>query len=50
LKQLDEETVQNEMKDVLKAGEIKDLMIRRDKIVIYIEELIAEKGEGAVLF
>jgi len=49
-KQLDEDTVQNEMKGLLKAGEIKDLMIRRDKIVTYIEDLIAEKGEGAVLF
>jgi hypothetical protein len=50
LKNLDEETLREEMKGLLRLGEIKDLLVRRDKIVSYVEELISEKGEGAVLF
>jgi hypothetical protein len=50
LKGLDEELLRSELRDFLGLAEVADLLRRRDRIVAHIENLIAEKGEGAVLF
>lgn len=50
LKKLDAEQVKEKLSPYLRANEIKAIMQRRDKLVRYIEELVAKKGENRVLF
>ena len=50
LRQLDAAEVERKTKPHLTKGEIKALMARRDKIVAYFQQLVAEKGETAVLY
>ncbi len=50
LKQLDEAQVLAATKGQLSKSEVKGLMARRDKIVTIFDKLVAEKGEGAVLY
>jgi hypothetical protein len=50
LRQLDYDEVLDKTKPHLTKGEVKAVMARRDKIVAYFEKLIAQKGEGAVLY
>jgi hypothetical protein len=47
---LDEEALQARMEDLLGRWEIRALLVRRDLLVRRIQELIAERGEDAVLF
>jgi hypothetical protein len=50
LRQLNGDTVLEKTKPHLDKGQVKSLMVRRDKIVAVFEKLIAEKGQGAVLY
>ncbi len=50
LKALDGNELESRTKDYLTAAEVHAVMARRDKIVAYFQRLIAEKGEGAVLY
>jgi len=50
LKALNEAEVREKTKNLLTTPEVQGVMARRDKIVQYFQKLIAEKGEGAVLF
>jgi hypothetical protein len=50
LRQLSYDEVLDKTKPHLKQAEVKAVMARRDKIVAYFEKLIAQKGEGAVLY
>ena len=50
LKVLDGNALTERTKNYLTKDEVKAVMARRDKIVAYFQELIAEKGENAVLY
>jgi hypothetical protein len=50
LRQLSYDEVLDRTKPHLSKWEVKAVMVRRDKIVAYFEKLIAQKGEGAVLY
>jgi hypothetical protein len=50
LRALNEAEVREKTKNLLTTPEVQGVMARRDKIVEYFQRLIAEKGEGAVLF
>ena len=50
LRKLEYAALDRELSPYLKKSQIKALLIRRDRIVQYFEEKIAEKGEGAVLY
>ncbi|MBN1566573.1 MAG: hypothetical protein JXA73_01920 [Acidobacteria bacterium] len=50
LRALDEKALTEKVGSHLNDLEIKGIMKRRDKIVAHFEKLIAEKGEGAVLY
>jgi hypothetical protein len=50
LKTLDEAEFTKKTKNLLTKAEIQGVMARRDKIVAYFQMLIAQKGEGEVLF
>jgi len=50
LRQLSYEELLDKTKPHLNKSEVKAVMARRDKIVAYFEKLIAQKGEGAVLY
>jgi len=50
LRQLDGDTVLERTKPHLSKGQVKALMARRDRIVATFQKLVAQKGEGAVLY
>ena len=50
LRKLDENELMEKTKRQLTKGEVKGVMARRDKIVERFDKLVAEKGEGAVLY
>jgi hypothetical protein len=50
LRQLDASTVLEKTKPFLTKSEVKALMARREKILNHIQQLVAQKGEGAVLY
>ncbi len=50
LKKLDPDEVLAKSKPYISKGQIKALMARRDKIVATFEKMVAQKGEGAVLY
>jgi hypothetical protein len=50
LRQLDGSEVLEKTKPHLKKSEVQALMARQDKIVARFQQLIAQKGEGAVLY
>jgi hypothetical protein len=50
LRQLDATEVEQKTKGHLRKSEIQGLMARRDKIVAYFQQLIAQQGENAVLY
>ncbi len=50
LRQLDADMVLEKTKPYLNKSEVKALMARRDKIVATFQNLVAQKGEGAVLY
>ena len=50
LRKLDEDELAENTKKQLTKGELKAVMARRDKIVERFDKLVAEKGEGAVLY
>ncbi|MGH9862687.1 MAG: hypothetical protein ACRD35_04610 [Candidatus Acidiferrales bacterium] len=50
LRTLDEGTVRARLKDYVRSGEIDALLKRRAELVAHFEQLIQEKGEGAVLY
>jgi hypothetical protein len=50
LKTLDENELTVKTKGYLNNEEVKALMARRDKIVVYLQKLISEKGEVEVLY
>jgi hypothetical protein len=50
LKALDGNELQERTKHYLNKDEVKALMIRRDKIVAHLQQLISEKGESEVLY
>jgi hypothetical protein len=50
LRQLSYDEVLDKTKAYLTKSEVKAVMARRDKLVAYFEKLIAQKGEGAVLY
>ena len=50
LRKLDEDTVEEKLRPFLTKSEIKAMMKRRDLIVKFFEDAVAQKGEGAVLY
>src|SRR5271157_2959041 len=50
LRQLNGDDVLEKTKPQLTKSEVKAVMARRDKIVALVQQLIAQKGEGAVLY
>jgi len=50
LKALDGNTLVEKTEHYLNKGEVKAVMVRRDKILAFYQKLIAEKGESAVLY
>jgi hypothetical protein len=50
LRQLSYDEVLDKTKPHLSKSEVKAVIARRDKIVAHFEKLIAQKGEGAVLY
>jgi hypothetical protein len=50
LKALDGNELTEKTKHYLTKDEVKGVMARRDKIVARFQQLIAEKGEGEVLY
>jgi len=50
LRKLDEDELREKTAPHLSKSEVKAVMARRDKIVAYFEKLVAQKGEGAVLY
>ncbi len=50
LKALNYDEVLEKTKPYLNKGEVKALIARRDKIVAFFEKLVAQKGEGEVLY
>jgi hypothetical protein len=50
LKELKSDEVYERTRPHLSKGEVKTLMARRDKIVDIFQKLVAQKGEGAVLY
>jgi hypothetical protein len=50
LRQLDGDTLLEKTKPYLNKSEVKAVMARRDKIVANFQKLVAQKGEGAVLY
>ena len=50
LRNLDESEVTQRLAPYLSTGEISALMVRRDKLVEYIQALMDEWGEGSILF
>ncbi len=50
LKALDGKELETRTKDYLPPAAVQAVMARRDKIVAHFQRLIAEKGEGAVLY
>ena len=50
LRKLDEDELAENTKKQLTKGELKAVIARRDKIVERFDKLVAEKGEGAVLY
>jgi len=50
LRQLNEAEVEEKTKGQLRKAEVKAVMARRDKIVAVFQQLIAQKGESAVIY
>jgi hypothetical protein len=50
MRKLDRPTLDREMAGVLSEGEIGALLARRDVIVRFFDQAIAEKGEDSVLY
>jgi hypothetical protein len=50
LKELQFDEVYERTKPHLNKGEVKALLARRDKIVDIFQKLVAQQGEGAVLY
>jgi hypothetical protein len=50
LRKLDEADVKRVVGKHLNSPEIKALMKRRDRIVAHFEQMVAQKGEDAVLY
>jgi hypothetical protein len=50
LRNLDKATLKNALEPFLSPEEIEALLVRRDLLVRHLQNLIAERGEGAVLF
>ncbi|MDA2924347.1 hypothetical protein MYX65_06770 [Acidobacteria bacterium AH-259-L09] len=50
LQNLNEDNLKNRLKPFLHPREIKALLKRRDKLVEHIQQMIAKRGEGKVLF
>lgn len=50
LRQLNEEEVLEKTKPNLNKSQVKAIMARRDKILAFFEQLVAQKGENAVLY
>jgi hypothetical protein len=50
LRQLNGDEVLEKTKPQLTKSEVKAVMLRRDKIVALVQQLVAQKGEGAVLY
>jgi len=50
LQALDEDQVRAQLGELLDGSALRSLMIRRERLIRYIEELIAERGEDVVIF
>jgi hypothetical protein len=50
LQAMDEQDIRAQLEDVLDGSALRSLLIRREKLIEYIEELIAVRGEEVVLF
>jgi hypothetical protein len=50
LRRLDRPTLQTRLKDILTAVQVERLLARRDALLAHVEQLVAERGEEAVLF
>ena len=44
------EALESELDDLLMGGQIESILDRRDKLLQHLQQLIAERGEGSVLF
>jgi hypothetical protein len=50
LQVLDEQQVRDQLGELIDGSALRSLMIRREKLIRHIEELIAERGEEVVIF
>jgi hypothetical protein len=50
MKKLDQDTLEEQLRPYLTKTEIKSMLARRDKIVKFFADAVAEKGESAVLY
>jgi hypothetical protein len=50
LRKLDEETLNEKLRPFLTKTEIKSMLTRRDKVVQFFDDAVAQKGQGAVLY
>ncbi len=50
LQALDRDQLRSHLEGLVTGPQIKALLVRRDKLVAHIRELIETKGEGAVLY
>lgn len=50
LKSLSQEQLELELEDLLGGGQIRSILVRRDKILEHLEQLVAERGEARVFF
>jgi hypothetical protein len=47
---LDEDTLNEKLRPFLTKTEIKTMLTRRDKVVKFFDDAVAQKGQGAVLY
>jgi hypothetical protein len=50
LRKLDEDTLNEKLRPFLTKTEIKSMLVRRDKVVKFFDDAVANKGQGAVLY
>ena len=50
MRKLDEDTLNEKLRPFLTKTEVKAILTRRDKVVRFFDDAVAEKGQGAVLY
>jgi hypothetical protein len=50
MRKLDEDTLNEKLRPFLTKTEVKAILTRRDKVVRFFDDAVAQKGQGAVLY